>query len=564
MKKHLLYLLMMCLPVWAIAQVATITVSNNSLCAGDTLHASVMPPVYSQSGTTGSNQQNGVMFDLTATMDFVVRDFIITNNSGTTTIEVYSRPGSHVGHESNPASWTLLATVSNVPVGSNLPLNLNLDLPVIIGQTRAFYITTTATSMNIEYATAANPVGSVLSSNSYFELKVGAGKGYPFGATFSPRSFVGAVIYSPKVLSTEWNTGDTTASIAFVPDKSMILSARLSLSGGIIARSPGETVNVSELEVAVTANPYTIAPGGSSTLSSSVLLRRGIATTMAAGNEQNGAMFDVVATAPVVIYGFTVNFTTENPGDLEVLYKTGSHVGHEGNAGVWTSLGSHPQLSGGYNMYVPLNNPVNVSNGDTVAFYVTRTDLGGYLHYSNGSQLGAPAATAPGIQVLEGKGVSYPFGATFSPRILNTILHYKVTNPSGITYSWDVGGSGGSMVVSPGATTTYTLTVTRQGCSASDTVRVTVSGIGINDNEPTPFRIYPNPASDLLMVETREGDPITQYYLTDVQGRMVSEQIIPSNSDRLQIPVSNIQPGLYLLHMKVNGQKSAFKVIIAR
>lgn len=564
MKKHLLLLLLLSFSIWTYSQVPLITISADSICAGDTVYASVSQPIIDLSGTTGSNQQNGLMFDITAKEDFVVKDFVINNITSSTTIEVYSRIGSFDGHENTPGSWTLIGTANNVPAGTDIPLNLNLEVPVIIGQTRAFYITTTTTSHYIEYATSYDPVGTILSGSLYFDIKVGIGKMYPFSATYSPRSFIGKILYSPALISTKWNTGDTTSSIDIVPNRSIVLSARLEMSGNYNVTTKGRAVIVSEVDVTATANPYSVASGNSSILSATTLLSRGISTTMEEGNSQNGAMFDVETTHAIIIEGFTINFISFYGADVEIMYKTGTHVGYEGDAGAWTSIATFQQIPGDKGVYLPLNLPLSVAANETVSFYITRTDLPHTILYTNGTQVGQTAASAPGVRIKEGVGVQYPFGAVFSPRILNTIMHYSVMNPPGSSFSWDVGGSGGSIIVSPSLTTTYTLTITHQGCMAQDTVQVTVLGTGINEKESIPFNIYPNPATDLLVVETPVGETLTEYYLTDMQGKVVSESIIQSNSDRLQIPVSNIKPGAYLLHMTVNGQKNSFRIIISR
>ncbi len=563
MKKLSLLLSLCILAFLGYTQEASITVSTNAVCLGDTVYASVTPPLLSLEGTTGSNRQNGVMFDITATANFRIEDFLINNNIATTDIEVYTRLGSHVGYETDSTAWTLLATSYSVPVGTDIPLDLGLALSVTKGQTRAFYITATSSPHFIAYSNSTNPVGSVVNSNYYFQIQVGAGKTYPFGSTFTPRAFIGEVVFTPEVTATVWNTGDTTTSIAYVPQRSTVLSASILLADNYVSTSQGEAVIVSEFDVTAEADPYHILPGDTSSLTGSVVLRLGAGTTMEAGNSQSGAMFDLATTLPVIINGFTVNFTNLGSGEVEVFYKTGSHIGFEGDSTAWTSLEVFQHLSGGFGSHLMFTTPLSIAANQTVAFYITTTDEQ-RLYYTNGSSLGQTAASGPGIEIKEGRGIAYPFGTVFSPRILNTIVLYELVNPPGTTFSWDNGASGDSVTATPGITTTYTLTVTHLGCSAQDTVQVTVAGTGINEIEPAALKIYPNPATDHLIVESKEKNTMTWFYLTDIQGKTVTAPIIPANNHRLQIPVSHLNPGIYLLHVEHDTQKASYRIVISR
>jgi len=561
MKKALLFLLMATTATLAFAQQPTLTLSADSLCAGQSLTAAVHPPLVGHLGASGSNQQNGIMFDITAQNDCAIRDFAINNHTGNATIEVYTKIGSHVGHENTASSWTLVGTKTNLPSGTNMGLDLNLNLPIINGQTRAFYITTNAALDYIVYGNGVS-VGAVASQNLHFQLKTGVGKAYPFGSTFSSRDFVGFVMYSPAIESVLWNTGDTTTSITLTPGKSIVLSAATDLSGNLYYNTVNKVVIVSEVHANATADPYQIPSGGVSTLKGDVRLKRGISSTMVGGNSQNGAMFDVLATRQLKIEGFTINHAGIG-GGIEILYKTGTHEGFESNAAAWTSLGVYSQVPDGNGQYLQLVNPLNVAEGQTVAFYITATTSQN-LSYTNGMSFGQVTASAPGIVIMEGKGVSYPFGQTYSPRILNTIIHYEALNPAGSVYQWSSGGSGGSVLVSPGVTTTYTLQVTNSGCQGSDTVVVIVSGIGMGESKFNGFVVYPNPATDMLTIETPLGDGTIECTFFDLNGRMIPNGLLDGGDDRVYVPVKDLPAGIYILKVKQGQHETASRVQIIR
>jgi hypothetical protein len=562
MKKQILTLIVLSSVLTGFSQSAQLILSSSSLCSGDTLYATAVAPQYSISGSTGTNNQNGVMFDLISLESCVIHDFAINNLTALTTIEVYSKLGSHVGFESNSSAWTLVGTAANVQTGNDVELGLNLGIIMNTGQIRAFYITTTLGSHNINYTNGV-AVGNLISSNSFLQLKTGVGKSYPFGSTFTPRDFIGRVIHSPQIVSAQWNTGATTPSIAFVPDRSMTLEATLTGSAATTFKTPAIAVIVHDVTLNATANPYTVSPSGSSTLTGKVTLKRGVATTMAGGNTQNGAMFDVAATMDISLTGFTVNIPQNSPADIEVLYKAGTHVGFEATAGAWTSLATYPQVPYGSGRYLALNAPLEVLAGQSVAFYITTTNQT-LLSYSNGTQVGNISASAPGIQIKEGKGVEYPFGSVYSTRMLNTIVHYEVLNPSGTTYSWVHGGSGGSVVVTPGLTTTYKLNINSQGCSAEDTVTVVVSNIGIDEYVNTALLVYPNPASDVLNIEFPGADTGVQCLFTDITGKVVDDRQVFFSEGRANIHVDHLSQGIYFLKLLHGERRASVKVHIIR
>src|SRR5690606_1758626 len=123
---------------------------------------------------------------------------------------------------------------------------------------------------------------------------------------------------------------------------------------------------------------------------------------------------DVVASADADITGFSI-FPQNGSPDIEIFYKTGTHVGFEASAAAWTSLGTFTNVDSAASVYLALPNALSIVNGQTLAFYITCTD-GSYLYYSNGTSLGAVVNSDGVLQIEEGIGIAYPFGSTFSPR----------------------------------------------------------------------------------------------------------------------------------------------------
>jgi len=197
--------------------------------------------------------------------------------------------------------------------------------------------------------------------------------------------------------------------------------------------------------------------------------------------------------------------------------------------------------------------------GQTIAFYITRTDVD-YLSYSNGTSVGATAAEGGGLKILEGTGVAYPFGNTYTSRILNTIVHFTVDPITNAAFSWSSGGSSASVVVSPTNTTTYDVDVTLGGCTETESVTVTVGGIGLDEQAKANFNVYPNPASDYFVIEFANTNEETEIMLTDLTGKTVYTYTATSGLEELIIPVSTLSKGLYLLRLEQKGSPVFYKI----
>lgn len=94
----------------------------------------------------GTNGAPGVMFDLTASRDVVVRSFdFYTDAARTDVVEVYTRPGSYIGNELVVSGWTLIYSKNVTQMGRTILTKLgdfNTGVAVLAGSTRSFFIYT--------------------------------------------------------------------------------------------------------------------------------------------------------------------------------------------------------------------------------------------------------------------------------------------------------------------------------------------------------------------------------------------------------------------------------------
>jgi hypothetical protein len=144
----------------------------------------------------GGNGQDGNMFNVTAVNTVTITSFDVHFGLGTVPFEVYSIAGGYQGNETNAAAWTLIGSGQHIvttPQGTGQPLALAIDVTIQAGQTVGFYVTNTGGSApNIIYS---NGTG-VLYQDANIQMPEGVGKAYPFGGTYTPRTWNGTVHYT--------------------------------------------------------------------------------------------------------------------------------------------------------------------------------------------------------------------------------------------------------------------------------------------------------------------------------------------------------------------------------
>ena len=79
-------------------------------------------------------------------------------------------------------------------------------------------------------------------------------------------------------------------------------------------------------------------------------------------------------------------------------------------------------------------------------------------------------------------------------------------------------------------------------------------GIDLAESEQTLFAVYPNPASDYLIVENVQpfNNQTLRCFIMDMNGRQVMSKMTLSNYNNLNI--SNLKSGIYLLSVESDGE----------
>lgn len=145
--------------------------------------------------TVTNNGQDGIMFDVVALTNVNLTQLAMDFDSGTHTIEIYGKTGTHVGFANNAAAWTLLGTATGwvATGGTNVTIPITFSKILCPGQVYSFYVTSTTGGCNYSNGTA---VGNNAAINANIRILQGTGKDYPFAASFTPRTPNVKVFYS--------------------------------------------------------------------------------------------------------------------------------------------------------------------------------------------------------------------------------------------------------------------------------------------------------------------------------------------------------------------------------
>jgi hypothetical protein len=142
--------------------------------------------------TGGNNSAAGNMFDVFALSNIIVTGIgIHLPVTGTQTVEVWHRAGAFAGFTNSSSGWLQVGTTTVTGNGPGVvtPVPLSFSINILPGQIHAFYITVSPGNLNSSTST-----GSAWASNNDLQLHAGNGGGY-FSVTTPSTGFNGSVQY---------------------------------------------------------------------------------------------------------------------------------------------------------------------------------------------------------------------------------------------------------------------------------------------------------------------------------------------------------------------------------
>ena len=179
-------------------------------------------------------------------------------------------------------------------------------------------------------------------------------------------------------------------------------------------------------------------------------------------------------------------------------------------------------------------------------------------------------ATSDTVQQLVDVVVNVPSSAQFSINadtlyLPNAVLNCTNASVNANGYNWDFGDGTQSQDENPwhsyqsSGIYELKLTAVNDACpddSMSRFIRV-IDVAGIADQDDLKLMVYPNPASDHLMIDSEKPKGII--YLTDYLGRTVLTKQVDSYLTDLQI--RDLAGGMYQLIYQVEGKTSVRSII---
>jgi len=110
---------------------------------------------------------------------------------------------------------------------------------------------------------------------------------------------------------------------------------------------------------------------------------------------------------------------------------------------------------------------------------------------------------------------------------------------------------------------TYTVTGNTGGCTNTSTVSVTVLAcVGINENSNALASIYPNPSKGSITVNFGKAQGGTKVVVTDMIGNVVYQSSVYAGTSKLNIDLTTMPKGMYMVTVSNNTAKSVQKMII--
>ena len=87
-------------------------------------------------------------------------------------------------------------------------------------------------------------------------------------------------------------------------------------------------------------------------------------------------------------------------------------------------------------------------------------------------------------------------------------------------------------------------------------------GISEYDGPKQEVRLWPNPATDRITIESEEEFPVKSVAITDMQGQLLA--ILPVNDVRCTLSVHNLAPGTYIAHVETKAGMADRKFVVGR
>jgi len=94
-----------------------------------------------------------------------------------------------------------------------------------------------------------------------------------------------------------------------------------------------------------------------------------------------------------------------------------------------------------------------------------------------------------------------------------------------------------------------------------DDFKVTSSALGVNDVLSSKFSVYPNPSNGIINLTNSESIQVSQIEITDLNGRIVKTVNTADTFNDIQINVSDLSSGVYMMNINSDQGKAVKKIV---
>jgi len=172
-------------------------------------------------------------------------------------------------------------------------------------------------------------------------------------------------------------------------------------------------------------------------------------------------------------------------------------------------------------------NQITVIPSNSTTYILTTTNMGC-------SQIDSAFITVKPIPVIN----------IGSDKTIDSGKNLIISASGGDSYTWNTGSNQAVLIVKPTTLTTYSVTITNNGCTASDYMVVFITSITENGNNIRELiKIYPNPANEYIMIELPDND-YADISILDNLGKTILNKNI-NNTKLNKIDIMYLSKGYY-------------------
>jgi hypothetical protein len=134
--------------------------------------------------------------------------------------------------------------------------------------------------------------------------------------------------------------------------------------------------------------------------------------------------------------------------------------------------------------------------------------------------------------------INYPDSGGTTCQLVNNVIpmgRYVKHNIFSMAPNYDLGPIDGSPC--------DTLGIDTRPADPDTTVKVT------QDIWPEQLKVYPNPVQEQVIIESGRGLEVSAYHLYDLQGKVLQESVFKHSVSRLEINITDLPPGHYILEV---------------